>query len=598
MFTSTSPSVRRPATRLLLLATAVPLLTACGPGTLQLRDGSVAACTEETRGETLGWVSVAPLDRFVAAIDRMGTRSGLIAQGASVRDRLAKSIEKSAGKSGMKSAKWYDWSRPMHVVVQHDAETPKHGVFAVLPLTEKDALLDAVAPIEAKPEPGATLAWQQKGSKEGVQATFPHPSTVMIAASGERLGSSMELAKCVQLRRPEALVQVGVDLQAVAAHYKDKLDAAIASLAQAGSGPFGAKFTMMRPYREMMTRLLEGAGRAELGIRDDGDDIVFDITMQAREGSELAASIQRMAGEGPSPLLERLPASSWLVSSSVRDRKDASRDIELAISVWKTLLKLDEGEAEMMQEGFTRMLGFAGGHAAFALLDDDGLPIGMLSLIGSDKPTALRDALRDDSITIIRTLAQRPALASKMPPEIATALEGGWSGLLTLAKTKLAGKPIQISWSAVNKDGLSCDVLRVDIDQNAAGGTMNPMARQGLGIIGERLEAALCAGKDTVSMTFGRDAVALAAAAVPGRSDGLMTAAWAKRHFRADDTVDFGLWPSPLVDLARRFLPNLPTWPAQDALAARCGSKLERCSMAIPAVAIAKMVRSFSNRGR
>lgn len=597
MFTSTSPSFRHPATRLLLLATALPLLTACGPGALQLRDGSVAACTEKTRGETLGWVSLAPLDRIVAAVDRMGTRSGMFAQGASVRDRLAKSMDKSATQSGMKSAQWYDWSRPMHVLVQHDAEEPKNGVFAVLPLKEKDLLLQAVAPIEQQPEPGATLAWRQQGSKEGVQAVFPHPSTAMIARSGERLGSSMELAQCVQVRRPEALIQVGVDLQAVATHYKDKLDAAIADISKLGGGRYGGA-ALMGPYREMLTRLLEGAGRAEVGIRDDGDDLVFDVTMQARPGSELAASVQRMAAEGPSPLLARLPASAWMVSSSVRDRNDAGRDIEMALSVWKTMLKLDEGEAEMMQEGLARMLGFAGGHAAFAILDDDGMPLGMLSLISSDKPTALRDALRDDSITIIRTLAQRPALASKMTPELTAALEGGWSGLLTLAKGKLAGKPVQISWGPQNKGDLSCEVLRVTIDQNALGGTMNPMARQGLGIIGDQLEAAMCAGKDTVSMTFGRDAVALAAAAVPGRSDGLMTAAWAKRHFRPDDTVSFGLWPSPLVDLARRFLPKLPAWPAQDALAARCGSKLERCSMAVPAVAIARMVSSFSKRGR
>ncbi|MEY3014470.1 MAG: hypothetical protein RIT45_3205 [Pseudomonadota bacterium] len=586
----------------LLAATSALLLSACGPGPLQIKRDSLSGCVGAQDNDTLGWVSVAPLERAVRAADRIGTRAGWLAPGASLRGALQENMEKSARKASMTDVKWFDWARPMHVVLQHDADKPDEGIFGLLPIVDSGAFRKALAKLTVDPEPPAAFAWKNKDAKFAMQAMFPHPSTLLAARTGERLGAAAAFARCAQVREPESLLQVGVNMRAVATHHGAKLQALLADLEKPrGPGFFGLKSSMgavTEAYRDMLKRVLEGTDSLELGVRDRDDDIVFDLAVRTREGSELQASMKRVAAEGPSPLLARLPASSWMTSASARDRKDASRELEIAMGVYAGLLNLDDAERALMRDSLTRILSLAGSHAAFAMHDDDGLPLAMTFLLGAEKPAALLAAMRDDTLTILRALAQRPGSRDKLPPELLAALDGGWSALLGVLAKKLEGKPVQLRWSSPSKDGLQCELLTVEIDQTQLAQGVAPMARVGVGMVGERLEVALCAGKDTVSITFGRDAVGLARAAAPGRKDGLLSTAWAKRHLRPDDAMSFGLWPAPLFDLARRFVPFVPTWPEADAVAIRCGATLERCTMSLPAVAIATTVRVLKNRGR
>ncbi len=586
----------------LLTAASALWLGACGPGPLQIKRDSLSGCVGGNDRDTLGWVSVAPLERAVKAADRIGTRAGWLAPGASLRGALQENMEKSARKASMTDVKWFDWGRPMHLVFQHDADKPDEGIFGLLPIVDSGAFRKAFASLAVDPEPPATFAWKNKDAKFAMQAMFPHPSTLLAARTGERLGAAAAFARCAQVREPESLVQVGINMRAVEAHHGAKLQELLAELEQPrAAGMFGLMSSMgavTEAYRDMLKRVLQGTDSIELGLRDRDDDIVFDLAVRTRAGSELQASMKRIAAEGPSPLLARLPASSWMISASARDRKDASREIDMAMGVYASLLKLDDAERALVRDSLTRMLSLAGSHAAFAMHDDDGLPFAMTFLLGSDKPAALLASMRDDTLTILRALAQRPGSRDKLPPELLTALDGGWSAMLAVLAKKLEGKPVQLRWSSPSKGDLQCELLAMEIDQTQLAQGVAPMARVGVGMVGERLEMALCAGKDAVSVTFGRDAVALAGAAVPGRSDGLLTTAWAKRHLRADDSMSFGLWPAPLFDLARRFVPFVPTWPEADAVAIRCGSKLERCTISLPAVAIATTVRVIKNRGR
>lgn len=580
--------------------------TGCGPGALQLREGSLSQCADVAKGkerELLGWISVAPVDRWVAAADRLGARSQVLAPGSSLRDRVAGLMRDSAKKSGFVNADWFDWSRPIHVMLQVAEGEPANGTVVAVPVRGRDQFEQAAKPLLRPGEAGATAALLPTGTTKPMQLAWPHPTTMLMAQTGRRLEHARELANCAQVRKPEDLLQVGIVIDAVARHHGDKLNKALAQLAEESGGPFKSA---LAPYRELMRRAIEGSRTLEFGIADAGDDIVIDAHLQLRPDSDLSASFGRVAARGPSPLLARLPASAWLVSAATADLADSARQIEMSMAAWRGLVQNQPGVVEAIEQWSRNLYAVVGPYTAIAIHSDGEFPLAMTAIMSASEPMRLLSVLRDGSYETIRNLAQsRPDLQANLPAPLQAALtSGGWTALFQVAAAKLQGTPFTLTTMTQNADGLECEVLRVDIDPSSLGGG-NPMMARAMGMIGPRLEAGLCAGNDAVLAVFGHDAVALAgAAARPGREDALPGTPWFHNAFgsRPASTL-FGLQPGLLFAIARTMLPTVPAWPEQAAITLGCHgtAKEASCRLGLPAVAIAnasRTVRAMMTGGR
>lgn len=581
-----------------LAALTALVASGCGPGTLQIRQGSVSQCSDVAKAqdrELLGWVSIAPVDRWVVAADRMGARSEVLAPGSSVRDRIAELMRDSAKKSGFANADWFDWTRPVHVLLQFAEGEPVNGTVALVPVRGRGQFEQAAKPLLRAGEDGAASAIQTKGTTKPMQLAWPHATTMMMAQSGKRLALAGELANCAQVRKPEDLLQVGIVLDAMARHHGDKLQHALDELAAEGTGPFK---TVMAPYRELLRRAVEGSKTLEFGLSDNGDDIVLDATLQLKPGSELAASFGRVASLGPSPLVARLPASSWLVSAAATDLADADRQLDMALSAWRGLLQDQPAVLVGIERWMRDLYAVIGPFSAMALHTDGAFPLAMTAVMGAKDPQRLLGVLRDGSFSVISGLVQsRPELQTNMPEPLLTALaSGGWTALFQVVATKLQGTPFTLTTLSPNADGLQCEVLRIDIDPTSLGGG-NPMVARAVSMVGPRLEAGLCAASDAVVMVFGHDALALAgAAARPGRSDPLPDAPWFRNAFAARPASTlFALQPAVLFAIGRSMLPTVPAWPEQAAITLGCNGSASqaRCRLGIPAVAIATASRTF-----
>ena len=464
-----SRSVLRGLVALVLLG----LVSGCGPGALQVRQGSLAQCADAAKGkerELLGWISVAPADRWVAAADRMGARSQILAPGSSLRDRVAELMRESAKKTGFANADWFDWARPIHIMLQVAEGEPAKGTVLVIPVSSRDQFEQAAKPILRAGEAGAAASLMPKDTgPKPMQLAWPHPTTLLMAESGERLGRAAELANCAQTKKPEDLLQVGIVLDAMARHHGEKLQSALADLAAESGGPFK---TALAPYRELVRRAVEGSKTLEFGLADAGDDIVLDAHLQLRPGSELAASFGRVAALGPSPLVARLPASAWLVSASTSDLTDSARQIDMALSAWRTMLQDQAAALAGIETWMRELYTVVGPYSALAMHTDGEFPLAMTALMSSKDPQRLLSVMRDGSFKVIRDFAMsRPEVQANMAPPLKAALDsGGWTALFQMVAEKLQGTPFTLTTLNQNADGLQCEVLRVDIAPGNLGG--------------------------------------------------------------------------------------------------------------------------------
>jgi hypothetical protein len=578
---------------------SVCFLAACGPKPLQIRRGSVGACEGRdiaAGDDLLGWVSVAPADRIVAAADRIGTRTGWLAQGASFRGKIEELMAQSAKSSGVTSMSWFDWTRPLHVLVQHDGKDPKHGVVALLPVTNADDARKAYAKLVVPHEKGAVTAWKMPDSKQAMQIAFPHPSTLMMAPTAARLDRGLPLARCAQETAPDALLQFGLHMGAVRRHYNSEFQAMLAKVN--GDGMSDGYAGMLKPYRSIMRRMFEGTDRVEFGVGGTDGDITFDFTLQATPGSDLAAAFARTHAAGPSPMLARLPAESWMISAASRDVEDMNAQIDDSLAQLRDLWKITPEAEGVLRKFVTEVAAASGVHSAVAMHFDDEFPLAFTAVMQSPAPDQLVVLLRDGLWQVIQALFPRDDASdpSQPPPAWRAALQGpSWSTPLTALAKKLDGSGLALKWSTVRRDGLSCELLRLDVDLSKLGGG-NPMILRAAGMLGDGVEGALCASTTDVLVTFGRDAIALAKTASADHPDNVTTTRWYKRRVGATppQTI-FALQPASLMNLARAFLPTVPEWPEDEALTVICAtaSLTAKCVVAVPAVAIAAPMRAL-----
>ncbi len=589
------------------------LAAGCGTGPLQLRQGSVEGCETAVRkadGALLGWVSIAAMDRWVAAADRLGARSQLLAPGSSVRDRIRGALNESAQKAGAIDAEWLDWPRAIHVLVQHVAGAdPKDGATVLLPIRDRATFEQKNARLKRPAAEGAELALQPADTKIPAQIAFSHPTTALGAMKGAQLGRAESLARCAQTLQPTSLIQAGVSIAAVSRHHGADLDAALAKLRASdlqpgmGTTEAGLLSASLGPWRQWLDLILVGSKTLEIGLSDERDDIIFDARVTLNAKSELAGMVEQVRAAGPSPLLGRLPASTWMLSASTSDPTASDRQINTALQTWRILLPNDTAALAALEGLMRGMLRRAGPFSAIAVHMDGPFPLAMTGLIQSSDPAGLLDVVADGSLQVLRALILgRPEIAQQLPPAAKSALEAGsWRALFTGVQRELNTKAMALESFTVDADGLRCHVLRVKLPPMQQGGMTNPLMSMALQMIGDHLEVAACADSDAVILVFGRDAASLAKAAraraggAGGPPSGLVSAPWYRQAFGdAVHTMQFGLYPAPLVQIARGMLPMLPEWPEDASLRASCVAPAGAmsCRFGLPAVALAAIVRA------
>ena len=604
-------SLRRGAVAWLGLALGVA--AGCGTGPLQMRQGSVEACESAVRkgdGALLGWVSIAAMDRWVGAIDRLGTRSQLLAPGSSVRDRIRGGLNESAQKAGAIDADWLVWTRPIHVLVQYVAgEDPRGGATVLLPIRDRALFELKNAKLMRPPAAGAELAIQPIDVPVPGQVAFPHPTTALGDVTAPQLGRAASLARCAQTLQPASLVQAGVSISAVARHYRAQLDRELAALKPTGGQPgmaaseFGLLSASLGPWLQWLDMLLAGSKTLEVGLSDDRDDLVVDARVTLAANSELAGIVERIRAAGPSPLLRRLPESTWLLSASTSDPTSSERQIDAALETWRALLPNDTAALAALEGMMRGALRRAGPFSAVALHMDGPFPLAMTGPAQSSDPAGLIDVVADGSLQALRALLlARTEIGQQLPEEVRRALNAGsWQALLTAAQQQLDAMSVALSHQTVAADGLRCQILRAKLPPHLQGGAGNPVMSMASRMVGDHLEVGVCADTHAVILVFGRDAMPLAQAARAraGAADdpkqGVIAAPWYRQAFGdAVHTTQFGFYPAPLIQIARGLMPMVPEWPQEASMRVGClaSAGAMSCRLGIPAVAIATIVRA------
>ncbi len=604
----TTHSLRLAAT----LSAALLLLSACGQGPIVSRPGDAWECGAPLRKQPkadrlLGWVSISSVDRWIAAVDRIGQRAGQFAPGSSVRATFMTLAQERLQPMGVRDLKWLDMTRPVHALLQSDPKNPVFGASVVVPVKDQGDFSDATKRLHTDYKAdGHDLVLDLKKANDKGRGRAPmwvdwiDHATALVSPSPDRKARALQLAKCVETRQPRELLHVGVAVSDLAARYERQIKALQSKLA-ALSSVSGRNPAVMAYWVETLGTLLTETDAAILMASAGQEDVSVGLAFAARPGTQLAKGWARQSKLGPNPLARELPSSAWMAVAQTYDPRTNARDLARAVKLYAAMFR--SGGAADFKAQIEELIKLIEPHSAFSMQREGRFPFGMYGVFGAKDPERalqltggmMLHAVRA-SITQMMTRAPFAKSAAAKGDEILKVVDGGWGGMVDLLVQKSATWKARFSYHDKPAGALRCRTLRITPDP-AAMGQLPGRLRMARAFLPNKLDLSVCTGEGGIRFAMGPDAVRRVTQSAGGNATSAASQPWFKRASTLGGQrahIVFGIQPDPLLQIARGILPNLPEWPKAAAVSTACRyqPRRMRCDLRVP-LAVAEFVRAM-----
>jgi len=589
------------------LTTLAMLATGCGSAApIVSRDGNAWQCGQQLRklpksDALLGWVSISSVDRWIAAVDRIGQRARQFAPGSSVRDMALSTAEAQLAAMGVKDLSWLDLMRPIHLLIQADAKNPVFGVSAVVPVTDHGKVIEATTKLRTDfKADGHDLVLDL--AKAGGKGTGRKPlwirwldhGTALAALNPDRIAAATTLAKCVETRQPRELLHVGVAVADLLSRHKPEFSALRYKLLGLAKMT-GQNDAMLAYWSERIEHVLTETDAAMVMASAGKDDVSVGVSLHAKPQSELGTTWTRQAKIGPNPLAHTLPADAYLAVTQSYDAMASKHELEVMMKFYVAAMKVPEAEADQFRADLTEMLSLMGLHSAVAMYRDGRFPLGTYGVLQAKKPAKLLKVFGRVVLTSLRlTLKQ---MRTKLPSSAKTqslmnTVEGaiglGWGGMIQRLISKSQAWPVHFSHTQQAPKGMTCQVLRMTPDA-ATLANAPQRARMFIMFVPKSLDLAVCTGDDKLHVAMGPGALRRIGTAATGGGKSVADTAWYRTASQLGGKtaqMTIAVQPAPLVQIAQAFMPNLPEWPKGAAVSTACAyapAQL-RCDLRVPVV--------------
>lgn len=601
-----SPDHSSPCRILLSLMITATLATGCGGAApILTQDGNAWECGQALRKTPkadllLGWVSISSVDRWIAAVDRIGQRAGQFAPGSSVRETALASAEERLAAMGVKNIRWLDLMRPIHALVQADATSPVFGLSLVVPVTDQDKAVSATAKLRTdfKAKGHDLVLDLQKANSKGTgrKPLWVHwldHGTALATLHPDRISGAKALGKCVETRQPRELLHVGVAVADMLKRHRREFSffqRKLLSMAKkTGSGN-----EMLGLWTQRIERLLTQTDAAMLLASAGKDDVSLGLSLNAKAKSDLAQVWTHHAALAPNSLAAHLPAEAYLAMTQTYDAMASKREFESMMRFYTAAMNVPEAEVAGFRADVRSLTQLSGVHSGVALYRDGRLPLGMYGIFDSKAPAKMMKILSRVAMTSVRVAMKQ--MRTKMPGNAKTSqlldvaeqtVDLGWGGMIDQLVTKSQKWPVRFEHHKQAPAGLACQALRLTPDMNVFA-KANKL-RMLSAFMPRKLDLAVCTSSKFIHFAMGPNALSHIKAGEKGPAQSLASTRWFqeanKINGKPAQTV-MALNPGPLVKLAAAFVPKLPDWPKDTAISTAClySSQTMRCDLRMPVV--------------
>lgn len=591
---------------------------ACAPARVVTRDAEPWGCVADAQrmarsGESapvVAWLSSASLERWIAAVDRIGQRAGVFAIGSSVRTRAQQDLVDALGKLGVHGVDWLDPTRPLHLIWQPVGEGKGGGaaqkdtryLTLLVPSQGADRVESAAkkATIGRHPSaPGVVLRLEDE------QAWLSHLNhyTQLLTMRAEQHGVAAAAANCLHNRRPEAMLTVGVAVAEIMRQRPGQVEEAL-SRARKEAGKRNTTAGFFDDWLDELRELVSATEAVEMSVSVDEQRGNLGMVLRPVADSSMARRLAATGQLPPNPLPARLPARSYLATASGWQGEDDAARSRKSMNMVLELMKVPEADRSVLLSAWQAMFQFSEPHSAAALFPAGQLAMAADALWSSKDGHAQLDAIARFGLEVAVQLlkaSKREALAKgKTPEQVAGELDplltlargSGWAGLFGELTRRSATWPVQLSSKSTTKDGLRCHVLDGRLDWVAIKRAM-PAADMARAMLGDNLGVALCATKELGMFLLHPEPLTEARRVAGGTGGGLTETPLYRDAMKGRPNAQWFtlLDPGFLMDLARQVFDSLPKWPAGAAIVSTCSfdATAARCRLDLP-LAIADML--------
>ena len=578
----------------------------------------VLADVELAAGEGIaGWVSVKSINGLFDAVEGIGGKLGAIPPGGNLRTQMLAAATGNAAQAGVKDLEWLDKTRSIHIGV-HDApkaadpaapEAPAAapnpaelagGVFAVLPITGKDAMLTALttAKKDAEAEGHAAMLAGPKGEK--VYIDFLDKHAVITMLDKDRYSKIGAFAKRISAVDAPGLLYVGVSVEDLAKTRKTEIDnfvkliEAMGAEAAAKEGNPAVNAKVMSMYTKMLTTYINDLTRVELLFSGDINNLGLEVRATAKEGTKLAKQLGAAKGRTTVSLANLLPANSYLSFAASSDPAAAQEQMDDALVMLKEAFKMDQAAFDTMARDMKDLAKLMDGNSVLGFYPDGSAALGMLMIAGaSDGEAAVKQGKRVIGnlllhvITMVR--AENKAKGKEETAEQAEAIaaieqalkDGKLEPVLTKFGPKLEPTGVKLTANTSKEGDVACDTL--DIAYDAA--KLPPEEGAKIkAVVGDKTAIVVCGGKGKMAFGFGPGALEKARAAVAGKAGGLADAPAYKSALAQDGSVTVYLNPGSAIASFKSLIPMPLAISGDKAVSFVCAHRAKSygCGLSIP----------------
>jgi hypothetical protein len=559
----------------------------------------------------LGWLSMKSFNATFDAVEAIGGKVGAVPPGASLRGMAMQQLTVVVAQLGVKDLDWWDKTRPMHVV-SYDAGTPAAapeaaapgaapaeakgtGIFMVLPVTQREAVLAAMTTAKKGVEADGHDAMLSSPTGEPMYFDFADKHVVLTVGDKGRAAKVMPFAKQLAAFDPPAVLYGGVSMPELVKAKKAQIDgyltlmeqqgkAAVAA-AQGGKGaaaaePAKAEANPMDSTVKSVRQWMDEGARLELLVHADLQRLRLEVRMQGKEGTALAKRLAAGRGRHTQEIANLLPANSYL---SMAFNQDPAAQIDEGGQVTELLqqflgvegpvaeaLSRDLRELAKLSEGTSAVAAYPDGEAALGLMMVTGVKDGAVAVpLGKKVMGALAVALMqmsDKKDAAAKPTANEAALKAALEQ---SAKEGKLDPLLAVVGPEAEAMGVKLTTATTRDGDVSCDSLDVAMDWTK----LPPQeAERVKSAIGSKTSLVLCGGKTKVVVAVGPSALEKAKAAVAGKPGGLVDGPVYKAAVGEtnDGSLVMYLNPGALLGAFKALLPSPSAVPGDKAVVASC----------------------------
>lgn len=560
----------------------------------------------------VGWLSFKSYNGMFDAIEGVGGRLGLLPPGGGLRTQMTQQLTAVMAQAGVKDIAWFDMSKPLHIGFhdQHAAAAPgtppnpmevASGVFLLLPVTGKDAAVNALkaagAKVAAEADGHEALLTTPKGEK--VYFDFIKDYTVITVMDKDRYGKIKGFAENLAKVDVPAVAYMGIAIDELVKSRKAEVDqfmAMIEAKSQEGAGA-GANPQLnskaMGMYMKMIRTWLTDATRFELLVGADPSNMRVEFRMQARDGSKFAKQLGAGKGRTTAAIANLLPANTYFSVAASADPASSMEQMDESLLLLKEAFKMEQPAYDAMAADMKELAKLQDGNSAMGVYPDGPAALGMLAAVGTNDGAA---AMKVGKRVVVGILSQIMKLAKEEQAakgakdeegeKVMAAFEqslkdGKLEPTITLINGLAADKGVKLTTNSTTEGDVACDVLDATLDYTK----MPPDSAQAKALMGEKLALALCAGKAKLSIAFGPSALEKAKAAAMAKAGGLSDAPAYKAAVGTKDGATV-VYVNPGAALAafKAIVPPSINIPGDKAVLFSCANRVKSfsCGFDVP----------------